>query len=528
MLRNRSIQWTLFFGLGFVGLLVVASTICSAIGLHAYGRTVADLELSTGKLPRRSDLTAAISRIYPPLMVDFPSEQAPREIRIQAGKIQRSNVQRVFDTVVAEVELIKRSWQTLPAELQHNSSERVAYQTLFYTVDSGLESIRGMIEGLEPTETRDVHDRNAKAIGQTAAQMTDVINGSLDPASRLSDRLREAKLAYLTQTRLAIGLGVLSVVVLFVSALGAFTRIFKPMADLLKGVRRITVGDYAFRVKVNSQCEISELASAFNEMGSRIQEDRANKEREIEERSKQLIVSERLVSAGFLASGVAHEINNPLSVIMTAAYGLDMRLDDEILSHVVESDRADIREYLGLIQSEAERCERITKKLLDFSHGREEDRNLYDVTAIVQEVTNMVGHLSRYQDRKISVNREIPLHAWVNSSEMKQVILNLVANALDATQAGGHVDISLRELPEEVEISVKDDGCGMTKEQLKKIFEPFFTTKDVGKGTGLGLAITHRIIRDHGGTLEVDSAGPNLGSRFCLRLPKTAARANAA
>src|SRR5690606_20407371 len=121
-----------------------------------------------------------------------------------------------------------------------------------------------------------------------------------------------------------------------------------------------------------------------------------------------------------------------------------------------------------------------------------------------------------YQDRHLTVDRTVPLHAWVNAAEIKQVILNLVANALDATASGGYVDICLREFPEEVEIIVQDDGCGMTPEQQKKIFEPFFTTKDVGKGTGLGLSITHRIVSDHGGTLEVESAGEGQGSRFCL------------
>jgi signal transduction histidine kinase len=303
--------------------------------------------------------------------------------------------------------------------------------------------------------------------------------------------------------------------------------IFVPIQKLHQGVRRIAAGDYGFRLQIKTECEISQLAATINELSRRIQEDRANKEREIAERSKQLVLSERLAGAGFLASGVAHEINNPLSVIMTAAYGLEMRLGDDVLTTLSESDRQEVREYLGLIQSEAERCERITKKLLDFSHGKGEEQNLYDVTAILEEVVSMAGHLSRYQDRHITIDRSEPLHAWINAPEIKQVFLNLVANALDATEPGGYVDLHVRDCPEEVEVAVQDNGCGLTSEQMQHMFEPFFTTKDVGKGTGLGLSISHRIVRDHGGTLEVESEGPGQGARFCVRLPKTAAKARA-
>ncbi|WP_437229175.1 sensor histidine kinase [Planctomicrobium sp. SH661] len=522
MLLTRSIRWKLIFVLGLVVMLVLASTTCSLVGLSAYRRTVEDLELSTGKLPRQSDLAACLSLLFPPLAADFPRDSAPYDVRQRAGEAQRDRMQEVFHHIAGEVEGIKQSWLQLPDRLRSSRQELVGFETLFRTVDNGLRTIQDVIPGLGRPEDREV---SVQVIGSTLAQMLDVVRRLPDPAGRLGERLREAKSDYLLQTRLAVGLGVISVLVLIGLMSWGHQMIFAPIRELHKGVKRISMGDYGFRLKIKTQCEIAELAQAFNEMGRRIQEDRANKEREIEERSKQLVMSERLVGAGFLASGVAHEINNPLSVIMTAAYGLEMRLDDEALAHLGETDRGDIREYLGLIQSEAERCERITKKLLDFSYGKAEERNRYDVTAIVQEVANMVGHLSRYQDRRVTVDRTTPLHAWVNAAEIKQVVLNLTANALDATTAGGYVDLSLREYPEEIEIVVEDDGCGMTPEQQKKIFEPFFTTKDVGKGTGLGLSITHRIVRDHGGTLEVESAGAGQGSRFTLRLPRTAAKA---
>lgn len=524
MLLTRSIRWKLVSGLSLVGILVLVSTICSLIGLSAYRQTVEDLELSTGRLPRQSDLVASLTALFPPLAIRFPGDDAPEEIRAHAGELQRDRMQTVFDQVVKEVQAIKQSWLELPDRLRSSHKELLGSETLFRGVDQGLSTIQNMIPRLaDPND----HSVSVQVIRRELAQMIDIVKQLPDPASRLGERLEEAKAAYMLQSRLAIGLGVISVVVLILLIGFGHKMIFVPIRELYQGVKKVSMGDYTVRLKVHTKCEIAELAEAFNEMSRRIQEDRANKEREIAERSKQLVLSERLVGAGFLASGVAHEINNPLSVIMTAAYGLEMRLDDQALEQLSESDRADIREYIGLIQSEAERCERITKKLLEFSYGKSEDRNRYDVAAIVQEVVNMTSHLSRYQDRQVTIDRTLPLHAWVNAAEIKQVILNLVANALDATPSGGAVDLYLSEHPEDVEIVVQDNGCGMTQEQMNKIFEPFFTTKDVGKGTGLGLSITHRIVRDHGGTLEVYSDGPGKGSRFTLRLPKTAAKAQA-
>jgi len=525
VLFTRSIRQKLISGLGLVAILVGLSTFCSIVGVHSFQRTVDDLELSVGKLPRRADLMATISLLFTPLAVDVPGEQAPLEIREQAAQRQYEIFSNVFRDVRQRVDDFTLSWKNLDDKLRHRHDEQVPYRMLLLNANQGLQRIEESIPGLRDPRTQAL---SIRSICRTAAHLLDDIKHSPDPANRLGERLRDAKLHSQQQSQLVLLLSAVSVLVLLVLMAWCYKLIFRPIRELYQGVRRLAAGNYGYRLNIQTKCEIAELAEAFNDMGERIQEDRQNKEREIEERSKQLVLSERLAGAGFLASGVAHEINNPLSVIMTAAYGLEARLTDDMLSDFSPEDRTEIHEYLGLIQSESERCERITKKLLDFSYGKGDERNLYDVTAIAQEVVSMVSHLSRYQDRQISVDRTTPLHAWVNAPEIKQVLLNLTANALDATPSGGYVDLSIRDFPGQVEICVEDNGCGMTADQLKHIFEPFFTTKDVGKGTGLGLAITHRIVRDHGGTLEVESAGPGLGSRFSLRLPKTAPKVRAA
>jgi signal transduction histidine kinase len=526
VLLTRSVRRKLIFGLGLVVSLVALSTLCNTIGINSYRRTVADLELSISKLPRRAELIAAMTQLYAPLSAGISAESAPDEVRLRAAEARREQFRQVFAEVNQSVADFKVSWNELPEVLRHDQSEQVAYyDMLLRAVDNGLREIQSAIPGLGDPDRRHL---SVQSIAQSTTHAVDIIKAAPDPSNRLWERLREAKADYRRQLWLTLSLGVVSVLLLIGLIFWGYQLIFVPILQLHKGVQHLTRGDYGYRIRVDTTCEMSELAEAFNDMSRHIQEDRADKERQIEERSKQLVLSERMAGAGFLASGVAHEINNPLSVIMTAAYGLDMLLNDDVLSGLKEADRADVREYLKLIQSESERCERITKKLLDFSHGRGGDRNLYDVKAIVDEVVNMVGHLSRYQDRRITIDSPEALHAWINAPEIKQVILNLLANALDATRSGGQVALSLKEFHDEVEISVQDDGIGMSQEQLRHIFEPFFTTKDVGKGTGLGLSISHRIVQDQGGTLQAASEGPGKGARFSIRLPRLPTQSKAA
>ncbi|MEZ6055004.1 MAG: ATP-binding protein, partial [Planctomycetaceae bacterium] len=269
----------------------------------------------------------------------------------------------------------------------------------------------------------------------------------------------------------------------------------------------------------NTHDEISHLAAAFNHMTERFQSVTADLDREVQQQSRQLVQSAKLAGVGYLAAGVAHEINNPLHAISTAAEGLQFRLS-RLLKDGDEADTEIVSEYLKMMQTESSRCRKITEKLLDFARGKDSERNQYDVTAIVREVVAMLQHVGKFRDRKIKLDVIEPHYAYVNGSEIKQVALNIIANALDATNPGGEVSIAVRELPDVIELVCKDNGCGMTPEVLEHLFEPFYTTKDTGKGTGLGLAISHRIIRDHDGVLEAASDGPGAGSTFVIRLPK--------
>ncbi len=178
-----------------------------------------------------------------------------------------------------------------------------------------------------------------------------------------------------------------------------------------------------------------------------------------------------------------------------------------------------IRNYLQMIQDEAFRCKGITERLLDFSRMGDVTRQPTDLRELVSGVIDMVGHLGRYQDKRIELVSGDPVLAPVNPQELKQVVLNLITNGLDSLSAGGRLLIELHQTADTAEMIFTDDGCGMTEEVLKHLFEPFFTRRRNGQGTGLGLSITYRIVADHGGQIDVHSDGPGQGSRFRVSLP---------
>jgi signal transduction histidine kinase len=278
--------------------------------------------------------------------------------------------------------------------------------------------------------------------------------------------------------------------------------------------------------------------------------------RQVNERSRQLVRSERLAGVGFLAAGVAHEINNPLASIAFCSEALEARLKQLLSTSSAEKapkpraaappgmilqmraedleeersrqspsdadldeERAVITKYLKMIQNEAFRCKEITQRLLEFSRGGERRREETDLTKIIQSVLDTVQHLPIAKGKRIVFPAGDRLIAWVNAQEIQSVVLNLVVNALDSMDDDGTLTIALRPRDQMAELVFADTGCGMTAEVLENIFEPFFTRSRTGKGTGLGLSICHRVISQHGGEIEASSDGPNKGSTFRVRLP---------
>jgi len=301
--------------------------------------------------------------------------------------------------------------------------------------------------------------------------------------------------------------------------------VLHPVRLLQRGVRRVARGRFDYQIELKTGDEMQALAEAFNDMTTRLSATYADLERQVQERSKQLVRSERLAGVGFLAAGVAHEINNPLASIAFCSEALETRLAS-LLEKAESSDAPVVRNYTRMIQDEAFRCKRITEKLLDFSRCNDIQRQRTDLASLVREVVEMIEHMGKYRSKTIVFNPREVVVAHIDGQEIKQVVLNLVVNALDCMETGGTLRIDLRTREDMAEVVFIDDGCGMSAEVLENIFEPFFTRRKVGKGTGLGLSITHRIVSQHHGEISAASDGEGRGATFTVRLPVTAPEHN--
>jgi signal transduction histidine kinase len=353
-------------------------------------------------------------------------------------------------------------------------------------------------------------------------------------------RIGEAKSDYRASLSIVLSTSIIGVL-LMLGLLRFFYRwTFSPIRDLQQGVARVAEGDFEHRIEVHSGDEMETLANAFNNMTGRLRDMYHDLARQVNERSRQLIRSERLASVGFLAAGVAHEINNPLASIAFCSEALERRLfgnvarkprlaemtlkqlraTDSGSSLVInQADEEVVTKYLKMIQDEAFRCKKITERLLEFSRGGDHRREPTDLGELIQSVLDVVQHLENSRGKQIVFAPTGPLLAWVNAQEIKSVVLNLVVNALESMDEGGTLTISLERCGRMAEMIFTDTGCGMEAEVLENIFEPFFTRSRTGKGTGLGLSISHRVITQHGGEIEATSSGSKQGSTFTVRLP---------
>jgi two-component system, NtrC family, sensor kinase len=353
--------------------------------------------------------------------------------------------------------------------------------------------------------------------------------------ARMASFKEDVRSRYRTWIGLAYSSATLAALLLFGLIAYARIAVIKPFKELLAGSRRVASGDFAHRIRIDSQDELAELAAAINLGAASFLSIQSDLNEQVRERSQEVIRNEQLASVGFLAAGVAHEINNPLASIAWSAEALESRLHHILNPVTKQCDREDnevatgfdldtLRTYLRRIQDEAFRCKGITERLLDFARlGTEQRKQAIDMNEIVGDVVDMVRHLGQFRAQRIEFKpRPMPMIAWACPQEMKQVVLNLLTNSLeslDPTRNDGCVEIALEAQLDSVRLTIEDNGCGMTDEVLLHLFEPFFTRRRDGRGTGLGLPITSRIIADHGGRITPKSQGINCGTRFEVVLP---------
>lgn len=290
------------------------------------------------------------------------------------------------------------------------------------------------------------------------------------------------------------------------TALGRYVA--RPIRNLSASVRRVTAGDWEYRVTVQEDGEIGELAAAFNTMIDEINTRRqeiAEHNRTLEERVRQrteelkkkteaLAQSQRLASLGMMASGVAHELNNPLTSILMKA---------NLMIEEVEKPSSSYQELNKIVENTI-RCKRIVDDLRGLLPRNELDKAPCRVSALLERSLGMVCH--ELERRKIDLTCEIPDFLPVllcDSERVGRVLVNLFMNAAEAMEQGGKLVVRAAIQDGWLKLEVSDTGVGISPENLPHIFDPFFTSK--AYGTGLGLSLSHGIVHEHGGRIEVES-----------------------
>lgn len=337
-----------------------------------------------------------------------------------------------------------------------------------------------------------------------------------------------------TITIIGLSLGFVVLAAILVSLLVQRT-VYEPLADLEGGAARLAGGDLDHPIPVRSDDELGQLAESFNSMMRALRNSRAELEewgrtleqkvveatRELHRAQEEAARGEKLASVGLLAAGIAHELNNPLTGVLTFSTLVRKQMPDG-------SPEA---EDLDLVIQETRRCASIIRRLLDFAREKAPEKAYADLNALVERTVGLIREPAKAAGIEVETDLDASLPTvWIDESLVEQVVMNMLVNAEHAIEGGGTITArtrlrgdrrggSAKAAPMRVaEITIRDTGCGIPAENLQKVFDPFFTTKGVGRGTGLGLSVSHGTIEAHGGWIEVDSKVGE-GTEFRVYLP---------
>jgi two-component system, NtrC family, sensor kinase len=306
----------------------------------------------------------------------------------------------------------------------------------------------------------------------------------------------------------------------------------RPVKALERGTERLAAGDLGYQIDVHSKDEIGELAHSFNAMSNQLEAEHNENvawtrtlEQRVEQKTRELkrahehaLHTEKMASIGKMAAVLAHEINNPLSGILTYSKLLRKCIDSEDGG---KSRHKDIDDSLDLIASESRRCGDLVKNLLTFSRTTPINLQPTNLNQVIDRVLRLIQHQLDLAGIQVQaeLHPELPL-VICDGAQIEQVLLALMMNALDAMPQGGNLWVCTKlNLPDDaIQVTVRDDGCGIPPEILSRLFEPFLTTKETGRGVGLGLAISRSILERHNGNIEVQSE-VGRGTTFTVTLP---------
>lgn len=525
MLNFRTIRSQVYFGVCVLAVIVLILSAASLQGVMKFRKLTKNIRARSVELPLAAVLSEQVS-----------------ELRSFVWKVDRKKIDELW-------------FQSVDADIHAGGLQRRLDQ-----LQESLERYRDQLEKLEITDPRFAdksHEfefvakfenslRDIRCVAQDGCwqpadkskyTMLDGMKEKLDELQMITAQLpvymqlrtqkfsENAKAEYRTWITLSILFSIAAFGMIVVLANRFRSGLLLPMEKLIEGSRHVAAGNYDFRIQLDSDDEVAELGNALNAMTGNFQAIKADLNKQVQLRTKEVVRSEKMASVGFLAAGVAHEINNPLASIAWSAESLEMRLQ-EILDPAPDADEAsresdieEMKKYLARIQEEAFRCKEITSGLLDFSRMGDVQKVPTNLSEIIASVVDIVKPLSKYRDRNIHLDTDPSICATVNAQEIKQVALNLITNALGSVESGGTVSISVSAEKGQAVLQVIDDGCGLTEDVKQHLFEPFFTRRRDGQGTGLGLSITYQIVEDHDGRITAESDGPGTGSTFTITLP---------
>lgn len=371
--------------------------------------------------------------------------------------------------------------------------------------------------------------KEAAKDGERTIALIDTLRSSM---LKMNERMQNYELGLVKRSMYSIMLVIaLSVLLCTIIAVVLVRSITRPVNMLVHGIERVSSGDYNSKVVVEAEDEIGFLARTFNRMTDNLTEVTKQKEtllaelrdlnsgleQRVHEAKEQLRIAhermlrnETLSAIGTLASGVAHELATPISSIMNYFQLVKDRIPGQ----------DGLAEDIQIIENELRRCNGILRGMLDFARASEKERVLTDINTLVRDVLALIKYQPEYKSR-IAIKEDLwpgRLAISVIAGQLKQVLTNVIVNALQSMPEGGHLDVStsLTADREKVLISVSDTGNGIPGDELEKISQPFYTTRK--SGTGLGLSISYEIIRAHNGDIEITSE-PGKGTTVQISLP---------
>jgi len=310
--------------------------------------------------------------------------------------------------------------------------------------------------------------------------------------------------------------GLIAIGTIFATVIAVNRLFLRPLRSIQIGAEAIEKGDFKYQIPVKSKDEVGALAENFNTMAQTLEryfKEIEEKNQQEKENEMRLIMSERLAALGEMASGIAHEVNNPLATIAACTEALLNRMEKEKVGSIL------FENYLRIIQDEINRCKNITNSMLSFVKKRGDGKQDVEINEVLDKTLEMINFQGRLKDVDVlrHYQEEVPV-IHNNEGDLRQAFRSIITNAVDAMEGKGTLTIETGTAGNSISITIRDTGPGIPPHIINRIFDPFFTTKSAKGGTGLGLSIADKIIKENNGRIDVISE-EGKGTTFTITLP---------